>query len=298
MGTRNLRGGSGVIRGRPAIWDPLQLREMTMRKLVATLGSVSILLIGLLAPSAAAGGNWLEFRRAERDLRPSPSRWDIFIAGESLVARVGYLSGAFGIGDRPFHLWIERGDALEAGMPVPLSAIRLGTFEMAPDGRGGHAAFDLPALPSGTYSFAVCDDPCTERGFGFGEFVQGWLTITQTPEEARLLARVRDLRETMRSRVHGVTTQMRSAERREDRLETRLHAALSALDESRAQVERLTRTSRTPDQDLIDGTAGAFIAVGLIAMAAVLLRTRRRYHVIVPDTPAELLTADPVSVER
>ena len=279
--------------------DPLQpMREMTMRK-VATLGFTSILLLGLLAPSAVAGGNWLEFRSAERDLRPSPSRRDIFTVGESLVARVGYLSGAFGLGDGPFHLWIERGDALAAGMPIPQSAIRIGTFEMAPDGTGGRAAFDLPGLPSGTYSFAVCDDPCTERGIGFGEFVQGWLTVTQTPEEARLLARVRDLRETMRSRVHGLTTEMRSAERREDRLETRLDAALGALEGSRAQVGRLTRAaSRTPDRDVIDGTAGALIAVGLIAIAAVLLQRHRRDRIVVPDSPAELLAEILRSVER
>jgi hypothetical protein len=266
---------------------------MIMRKFVATLGFASILFIGLPAPSAVAGGNWLEFRSAERELQPSGSPWDIFIAGESLVARVGYLSGAFGLGDGPFHLWIERGDALEAGMPIPQSAIRVGTFQMASDGTGGHATFDLPALPSGTYSFAVCDDPCTERGFGFGEFVQGWLTVTQTPKEARLLGRVRDLRETMRSRVRGLTTEMRSAERREERLETRLDAALGALEESRAHVGRLARAaSRTPDRDVIDGTAGALIAVGLVAIAAVLLRRHRRDRILVPDSPAELLAED------
>jgi hypothetical protein len=272
---------------------------MTMRKLVATLGSVAILLIGLSAPSAVAGGNWLEFRSAERDLQPSPSGWDIFTVGEALVARVGYLSGAFELGDGPFHLWIERGDPLEAGMPIPQSAIHIGTFEMAPDGTGGHAAFDLPALPSGTYSFAVCDDPCTERGLGFGEFVQGWLTVTQTPEEARLLARVRDLRGVMRSRIHGLRTDVRSAERREVRLQTRLDAALGALEESRAQVGRLTRAaSRTPDRDVIDGTGGALIAVGLIAIAAVLVRRHRRDRIVVPDSPAELLAEDLRSVER
>lgn len=269
-----------------------------MKKLVATLGLVSVVLMGSPAPSAVAGGNWLEFRSAERELQPSPSRQDIFSAGASLVARVGYLSGAFRLGNGPFHLWIERGAALEAGAPIPPTAIRVGTFEMASDGTGGHAAFDLPALPSGTYSFAVCNDPCTARGFGFGEFVQGWLTITQTSEEARLLARVRDLRGTLRSREHGLTREIRSAERREDQLETRLDEALGALEESRTQVGRLTRVaSRTPDRYVIDGAAGALIAVGLIAIAAVLLRRHRRDRIVVPDSPAELLGQDLRSVE-
>jgi hypothetical protein len=286
------------MRGTPAIWDPLRLmREMAMRKLVGTLALVPILLIGLQAPSAVAGGNWLEFRSAESDPQPS-SRWDIFTVGESLVARGDYLSDALEPGTGPYYLWIELGEAVEAGQPIPQSALRVGVFMMAPDGRSAHAAFDLPALRSGTYSFAVCDDPCTERGFGFGEFVQGWLTVTQTPDEARLLARVRELRGIMRSSVRGLRTEVRQAERQEARLRTRLDTTVGALEESRAQVERLTQaTSRTPDPDVIDGTAAALIAVGLIAIAAVLLRTRRRVRIVVPDTPAELLSEDLRSVE-
>jgi hypothetical protein len=275
------------------------MREMAMRKLVATLGLTSLILIGLQAPPAIAGGNWLEFRSAESDPLTTQDGGDIFVVGESLIARGDYLSVALGPQTEPYHLWIERGEALAAGHPIPQSALRVGTFEMAPDGRSGRAAFDLPALPSGMYSFAVCDDPCTERGFGFGEFVQGWLTVTQTPEEARLLARVHELRGMMRSRIHGLRADVRSAERQEDRLQTRLDAALGSLEESRAQVERLTRaSSRTPDRYVIDGTAGALIAVGLIAIAAVLLRTHRRDRIVVPDTPAELLMEDPRSIER
>jgi len=103
----------------------------------------------------------------------------------------------------------------------------------------------------------------------------------------------------MGSRVHGLRADVRSAERREDQLETRLDTTVGALEESRAEVGRLTRAaSRTPDRDVIDGTAGALIAVGLIVIAAVLLRTRRRVRIVVPDTPAELLTEDLRSVER
>jgi hypothetical protein len=272
---------------------------MAMKRLVATLGVVSVVLIGFQAPPAAAGGNWLEFRSADGDPGPNGSRWDIFVVGESLVARVGYLSGAFGLGDGPFHLWIERGDALEAGMPIPQSAIRVGTFEMALDGTGGHATFELPALPSGQLSFVVCDDPCTRRGFGFGEYVQGWLTVVQTPEEARLLARVWELREKARADLRRSRAELRVAELREDRLGTRLDAALGALEESRAQVGRLTAAaSRTPDRDVIDLTAGALISAGLIAIAAVLLRTRRRDRIVVPDSPAGLMTEDLRSFER
>lgn len=275
------------------------VREMPVKKRIATLGLVSVVLIGFQAPLALAGGNWLEFRSAERDPLTTQDGGDIFVIGESLIARGDYLSVALGPETGPYHLWIERDEALAAGRPIPQSALRVGTFEMAPDGRSGRAAFDLPALPSGTYSIAVCDDPCTARGFGFGEYVQGWLTVTQTPEEAHLLARVHELRGMMRSRIRGLTADVRSAERQGDRLGTRLDATLGALEESRAQVERLTRAaSRTPDRYVIDGAAGALIAAGLIVTAAALVRTRRRDRIVVPDSPAGLLTEDARSVER
>lgn len=263
---------------------------MAVKRLVAMLGSMSILLIGLMAPSAMAGGNWLEFRSGERDARPTPPGWDIFSVGETVVARGDYLSVALRPEDGPFYLWIERGDGLAAGEAIPSSAIRVAPFEIAADRRSGHAVFDLPALPSGTYSFAVCDDPCTERGFGFGEYVQGWLTVVQTPEEARLLVRVHELRERARTKLRGSRSELRVAELRESRLTTRLNTAVEALDEARAQVERLTRSASRPhDQAVIGGAGGAWIAVGLVA-AALIIRRRRAPRILVPDTPAELLS--------
>lgn len=170
---------------------------------------------------------------------------------------------------------------------------------MTADGTAAHAVFDIPALPSGLFSFAVCDEPCTTTGFGFGTYVQGLLNVLQTPAEGQLLGRVHELRWLLRARIHDVRMDLRRAEQRENRLETRLDAALGALEESRAQVGRLTRAaSRTPDRDVIDGTAGALIAVGLIAIAAVLLQTHRRDRIVVPDSPAGILTEDLRSVER
>jgi hypothetical protein len=261
-----------------------------VRRLVPTLSLTSILLVGLMAPSAVAGGNWLEFRSAERDPRPSPSRWDIFTVGETVVAKVGYLDGSLEAADGPFHLWIERGQAVEAGSPIPSDAIRVATFDMSADGRGGRAVFELPALPSGLHSFAVCDDPCTARGFGFGEFVQGWLSVVQTPQEGRLLARVRELREAARTKLRDSRADLRVAELQGARLTDRLNTALGALEESRAQVERLTRSASGPhEQVLIDGAVGALIAFALV-IAALIIRRRRSPRIGVPDSPAELLS--------
>ena len=40
----------------------------------------------------------------------------------------------------------------------------------------------LPELARGTHTLVVCDDPCTT--YGFGEYVQGWLTSVPTAAEA------------------------------------------------------------------------------------------------------------------
>lgn len=266
-----------------------------MRKLLPILGLASVVIFGPQVPSATAGGNWFEFGRADSDLRKNQSRWDIFATGERAVANVGYLRGWVGAEDGPFHLWIERGRPLEEGKPIPESAIQVGTFEMAADGLSGHAIFVLPALPSGMYSLTVCDNPCTTTGFG--EYVQGWLTIVQTPAEGQLLTRIHELKESFRGRSHLLKADLHRAERREQRLKDRLETVGDELEATRAQVDQLvssasSRSGSASERALIDGAAGAWIASGLLVIAALIIRTRRGPRIIVPDTPAELLSTE------
>jgi hypothetical protein len=257
-----------------------------MKRLVATT-----LLLAALAPlptPAVAGGNFLEFRLRGGAVGSDPARWDIFATGQTVVARVGYLSATFGPADGPFHLWIERGDELEAGKPIPESAIRVGTFRMAASGRGGQATFTMPELPRGTYTFSVCDDPC--RTWGFDEWVQGWLTSVPTVGEAQLLARTRELRETLREVTYGIGRDVRAAERREDRLTAEITALTGELDDARTELDRLrSSANRVEPRPVIDAAAGAWIATGLVVVAALWLIGRRRSRIVVPDTPAELL---------
>lgn len=79
-----------------------------MKRLLA-IGLLAVALLGCLSSPATAGGNWLEFRLADGAAQSNRSRWDIFATGETVVARVGYLSGTLGPDDGPFHLWVERG---------------------------------------------------------------------------------------------------------------------------------------------------------------------------------------------
>jgi hypothetical protein len=73
----------------------------------------------------------------------------------------------------------------------PAGAIRLAAFAVDPFGSGAtvRARFAVPEVASGSYEVLICDDPCTIPGFG--GYVQGWLTVMQTPAEARLFALAR-----------------------------------------------------------------------------------------------------------
>jgi hypothetical protein len=275
-----------------------------MKRSIA-IGVLAASLLALASP-ASAGGNWIEFRRAEgaaasddpsggSPVRDARSRWDIFATGESVVARVGYLSRTFGADDGPFHLWIERGDELQAGEPIPATALRVGTFDMSPDGRGGVVRFVLPDLPRGMHTFVVCDDPCTT--YGFDESVQGWLTSVPTAGEGQLLARVRELRWDERELVASLRGEVRAGERQEELLGLQVTELEQQLETARGQLARLAAERPAPpaprSDALIDGAGGAWIASAMLAIAAVWLIARRRRRIIVPDTPAELMPLEP-----
>ena len=273
-----------------------------MKRSIA-LGVLATSLLAVMATPAAAGGNWIDFRRAEgaaagdpsggTPARDARSGWDIFVTGEEILARVSYLSRVFDDADGPFHLWIERGDPLGAGEPIPTTAIRVGTFDMNLNG-GAHVTFVLPELERGTYNLVVCDDPCTT--FGFGEYVQGWLTSVPTAAEAQLLARVREVRSNARERLYQMRRNLRETQRREWRLDGEVTALTSELRAAREQLARLAAERPAPDprsDALIDGAGGAWIAAAMLGIATGWLIARRRRRIVVPDSPAGLMPVAP-----
>lgn len=265
------------------------------------LGVLATSLLAVMATPAAAGGNWIDFRRAEGAAGGDPSGgspardaragWDIFVTGETVLARVTYLSRVFDESDGPFHLWIERGDPLEAGEPIPTTALRVGTFDMNPNA-GASSRFVVPELPRGTYTLVVCDDPCST--YGFGEYVQGWLTSVPTAAEALLLARVRDVRANAQMRLYEMRRNLRQTQRSEGKLDGEVTALTSELRTAREQLARLTAERRAArPAALIDVAGGAWIASAMLVIVAGVSIARRRRRIVVPDTPAELMPVEP-----
>jgi hypothetical protein len=279
-----------------------------MKRILVT-GLVVTALFGLSPPRAVAGGNWLEFRQpqpavaggAAPDGVSDRARWDVFASGETVVAHVGYLSATLGPEDGPFHLWIERGEEVRAGRPIPSSALRVGTFRMAASGRGGTATFTVPSLPRGQYTLSVCDNPC--RTWGFDEFVQGWITVAPTIGEAKLVARIRELRSDAWEARYALREELREALRGERSLEAQVASLTDELDQARANLAGLGAGASGPPavapRPMVDGAATAWLAAAIVVAAVLQLWVRRRRTVAVPDTPAELLrAAGPVPSER
>ena len=263
--------------------------------------AASLITIGALAtarPPALAGGigNWLEFRFRPtagaddaRAVGSERARWDVFAAGETVVAQVGDLSGALDPSDGPFHLWIERGQRIRPARPIPQSAIRVGTFRMAPSGRGGTATFPVPSLPRGRYTLSVCDDPC--RTWGFDEIVQGRITVVPSSGEARLVARIREFRSGAWEARRALQNDLREALRAERSLEAQVSSLTDELAKAQANLTGLssggTGPPPMPARPMLSGHAAAWLAAATVSIAGLWLFRRRR-AVEVPDTGAEV----------
>ncbi len=152
----------------------------------------------------------------------------------------------------------------------------------------------------------VCNDPCTFSGFG--EYVQGWITIKQTAEEARLFTIARERKWEMRElsrdvrqlegdadalsadlaaaerEARAVSVGLRSTDREIELLESEndvLRSRLAALPELRAGVP-----------------AWAIVALAVAFLAsAFVIRRRREPAFEIPDTvPDDLLERDRAGV--
>lgn len=152
-----------------------------------------------LTTPANAGGNWLDFRRedpveGERRL----ATFATLHVGQEVVAFTSlYLPNPSRRArlDRqgPFFAWLSPGDSYLGGARMPPDATRLEPFLIRWDSSNGgkaEAHLTIPSVPSGQYVVTVCNDPCTL--VGFGDYVEGWVTIMQTPDEARFRELAKD----------------------------------------------------------------------------------------------------------
>lgn len=261
-------------------------------------------LLAVLPGSARAGGNWLDIRR---DDGVPGGPWDSFagpfVVGTALELRgTMYARGAEEMNalhnDGPFYAWIVPARVRVDGTRVPEGAIRLSAFTLRWESRHGLVAttsLTLPALASGRYSILVCNDPCTL--FGFGEYMQGWVGVTQSVEEARL----QRSNERQRGEIQRLRQQLRRSSSDVEEVRAALDLALAnretlmtELGELReraavAQQQSVAAAARPPARALVGPWAGVAIGAGLLAIAAALVvRGRRRLRVRVPDSPEEL----------
>jgi MYXO-CTERM domain-containing protein len=283
-----------------------------VRRTVLTIVLVTLAVL-LPAQAANAGGNWLGFRSEEpvagtRNL----GTWAVMHVGQEVVAHTGlYVMNPHRMGrletEGPFYAWLSPGDAYLDDANLPADAIRLAPFTIAFDGSNGvpvRARFTVPSVPSGEYEVVVCNDPCTLSGFG--EFVQGWITITQTSEEARLMNLARERKWSLRE----AKKEARQLEGDVGSLEADLDAALG---EARVAAVGLRSTDRAielleSENDALrallaaadgDGMpAWVFAALGFAILgAAFVVRRRRAPAFEIPDTvPDDLVDRDHAGV--
>ena len=278
-----------------------------------TLSLVLLAALIALVPASAAsgGGNWLKFRE---DPRAGASRdgssagdgtlgtWAVLHVGQRVVAATGVYATdprrRHLESEGPFYAWLVAEGAFRGETRLPETAIRLAPFEIRwSSKRFAHvrARLTVPSVPSGKYEVIVCNEPCTLSGFG--EYVQGWVTVMQTPDEARLLAVAREWKWNGRELAQkvkrlqgevdalGAEVAAAGAELRERGLEAR--AAGTKIVASEAEGE-----ASAPTGTLVPWWAAIAIAVALVA-GAVIVHRRRLPSSDVPDTvPDDLLERD------
>lgn len=282
-----------------------------------TLSLVLLVALITLVPASAAsgGGNWLDFRE---DPRGGASRdgssagdgtlgtWAVLHVGQRVVAATGVYATdprrRHLENEGPFYAWLIPEGSFRGETRLPESAIRLAPFGIRwSSTRFAHvrAHLTVPSVPSGKYEVIVCNEPCTFSGFG--EYVQGWVTVTQTPDEARLLSVARERKwkarelaqkvKHLQGEVEALAAEVvaTGAELRERTLEAR------ATQTKISTLEADTAASRD-DGPLIPGWAVVGLAISLIA-AAIIMRRRRSGISLVPDTiPDDLVERERAGV--
>jgi hypothetical protein len=264
----------------------------------------AVLVLASAGP-ASAGGNWLEFRR---DTPTGPGArfgpWSGLNVGMAVIAHTSIYVRNDNIVDRlrneTFYAWLSPGEeGYERDGGLPADAVRLSPFRIRWENdqfATVHAPFTVPAVASGEYEVLVCNDPCTLSGFG--EFVQTWITVFQTPTERRLF----ELASERRMRAWTLDRRVRELEGDLAGLEVRLDTALAEIENLRRAADVPRPTSLADDAPIVQvrsepeasvtwwvALLAAFIGLG----AGLVARRRRVPAMVVPDTvPDDLLAGE------
>ena len=183
----------------------------------------------------------------------------------------------------PFFLFaLPQGVSLEEGRPIPMGAVRIGSFAIEEERHQYEltAAFTVPRLDADFYTLGVCNDPCTVSGFR--ESLSGTISIVATQREADLLNqnsqlhnRIYQLRGSVRRAEHelskaesGFEFDLANAEAQDGELRERIQQ----LEASLASAERRASDAARPSFD--PWVVGATLAL-VVAAGAFMFRRRR-----------------------
>jgi hypothetical protein len=194
----------------------------------------------------------------------------------------------------PFYAFLApNGETIREDRPVPDGVIRVGTFSIEHEkGKSFElrVSFTVPDLPGALYSMSFCNDPCTISGFR--EPLTGVVSIVRTAREGHLLTE----QSRLDSRIFGLRSQLRKAERGGEELRAQLFASEAerrrlSTELGRLEDELTARAASSEERSAIDGwvAGGLALLLALLSLAgAFAIRRRRRAKFVVPDTIEEL----------
>ncbi len=229
--------------------------------LASILGAV---VIGLVPPSALAGGAWVSVE---------PRSW----------ARQGSEIRLHGTFDEGYGALVSAGPWFAYLDPLvgPAPATLVGRVSIAPNtGIYGEwrvtATLRVPHVAPGAYSLLICNRGC-KKAVGDLIGVQGRFIVVGSPRQQAL-------------RIQRLQTGLRHARLRQEQQLTDLNGAVVRADALEREIGQLRDQLAAEQRERRAWLAVALISVLVVVGAlTILMIRRRRSRVLVPDTPAELM---------
>jgi hypothetical protein len=261
-------GACGLPLNGSARWNPPTEAGMRLARRAVLASILVAVVIGLVTPSALAGGSWVSVE---------PRSW----ARQGSEIR---LHGTFGEG---YGALVSAGPWFAYLNPLvgPAPATLVGRVTIAPNtGNYGFqwrltATLRVPHVAPGAYSLMVCDRGC-KKGVGDLIGVQGRFIVVGSPRQQAL-------------RIQRLQTGLRHARHRQEQQLTDLNGAIASADARADALEReigqLRDQLAAEQRERRAWFAAALISVLVVAALILMIWRRHRSRVHVPDTPAELL---------